>query len=1056
MMRWLIGASLKFRLLVVPIAAVLLVGGFMQLRNTPVDVLPEFTPPTVEIQTEALGLSAAEVEQLVTVPLEQDLLNGVAWLDEIRSESVVGLSSIQLIFEPGTDVLRARQMVQERMTQAHALPHVSKPPVMIQPVASTSRVMMVGLSSKNLSMIDMSVLARWRIKPRLMGVPGVANVAIWGQRERQLQVQVDPDKLAQSGVTLGQVVKTAGNALWVSPLSFVEASTPGTGGFVDTPSQRLTIQHILPIRTAKDLAGVRIEDTTDKPMTLGDVSQVVEDHQPLIGDAVVDDGQGLMLVIEKFPGANTAEVTDGVEEALESMRPGLSGVKIDTNVYRPATFLEQALRNVTTLLLVGLILVVALLALVMFDWRTAIVALVVIPLSLVVAAFVIQLRGGTFNSLLLAGLVLALGAVVGDVVNDTAAIRHRLREHRESGDERSSAAVVVEAAMETRGPLLYATLILVVAAIPVLLLPGITGSFARPLAISYLLAVLASMLVALLVTPALAWSLGSGRLSPRREPRVARGVQRRYGSLMSRTVTRWAAALAVAALLLLAGGIAWAQLGSGPVLPSTQDRNLLITWQAAPGMSQPEMVRITERASAELRTVGGVRNVGAHLGRAITSDQVVGVNSGEIWVTIDAKANYDRTVSKIQEIVNGYPGFEREVQTYPEQRVREVSTGSGDDIVVRVFGLDLDTLRGKANEVRTLVAKVDGVVEPKVDLPAEEPTVEIEVNLAAAQSYGLKPGDVRRAAATLLSGLQVGSLFEEQKVFDVVVWGAPPARQSLTGIQNLMIDTPDGRHVRLKDVADVRIKPNVSIIKHDAVSRRVDVTANVRGRSATAVASEIESKLRNVSFPSEYHAEVLGLRAERQSEQLRVTTVVIAAAILILLLLQAAFGSWRIAALVFLTLPVAVVGAVLAAGFTGIGLALGVVLGMFLVWSVAVRDSVLLVRHLQRAQRVGTAESDAALVERAAGERVVPVLVTAVAVALALLPAAFSGGGPGAEILRPMAIATIGGLITSTLLTIFIVPALYLRFGGVNHEERREAPEPAEERREAPVAQPAG
>src|SRR3954454_4451056 len=313
MMRWLIGSSLKFRILVIPIAAALMVIGFVQIRKAPADVLPEFTPPTVQVQTEALGLSAAEVEQLVTVPLEQDLLNGVPWLDQIRSESIPSLSSIDLVFEPGTDVYRARQMVQERMTQAHALPHVSKPPVMVQPVSSTNRVSMVGLSSKDVSLIDMSVLARWRIKPRLMGVPGVANVSIFGQRERQLQVLVDPDKLAQNGVTLSQIITTSGNALWVSPLTFVEASTPGTGGFIDTPNQRLSIQHILPIRTGSDLAQVRVEDTAaDKPLRLGDVATVVEDHQPLIGDAVVNDGQGLVLVVEKLPGANTLEVTRGI------------------------------------------------------------------------------------------------------------------------------------------------------------------------------------------------------------------------------------------------------------------------------------------------------------------------------------------------------------------------------------------------------------------------------------------------------------------------------------------------------------------------------------------------------------------------------------------------------------------------------------------------------------------------------------------------------------------------------------------------------------------------
>src|ERR687885_2837028 len=331
MMRWLIGSSLRLRLLVVPVAAGLLLLGVTQLRNAPVDVLPEFTPPLVEIQTEALGLSAAEVEQLVTVPLEQDLLNGVAWLDQIHSESLPGLSRIELIFQPGTDVLKARQLVQERLVQAPGgIPNVSKAPVMLQPLSSTGRVMMIGLESKDVSLIETSVLARWKIRPRLMGVPGVANVAIWGQRERQLQVQVDPEKLRERGVTLDQVVQSSANALWVSPLSFTEASTPGTGGFIDTSNQRLGIQHISPITTARDLSRVTVEGTGARTLRLGDVSRVVEDHQPLIGDAVTDNGPGLLLVVQKFPGADTREVTRQVEAALDDMRPGLSGITIDT------------------------------------------------------------------------------------------------------------------------------------------------------------------------------------------------------------------------------------------------------------------------------------------------------------------------------------------------------------------------------------------------------------------------------------------------------------------------------------------------------------------------------------------------------------------------------------------------------------------------------------------------------------------------------------------------------------------------------------------------------
>ena len=366
MIGWIVGSSLRFRGLVVALAAGLLAYGVVQLRDAPVDVLPEFTPPTVEIQTEALGLSANEVEQLITVPIEQDLLAGVAFVDEIRSQSVPGLSSIVAIFEPGTDLLAARQVISERMTQAHALPHVSRAPEMLQPLSSTSRVMMVGLSSEALSAIELSVLARWTIKPRLTGVPGVANVAVFGMRDRQLQVQVDPAQLRAQNVSLVQLLETTGNALWVSPLTFVEASTPGTGGFIDTNNQRLGIQHISPIKSADDLAQVSVEGTD---LTLGEVATVVEDHQPLIGDA--NAGSGLVLVVEKFPEANTLEVTQGVEDALAEMQPGLAGVTFDTTIYRPATYIEESIDNITLALIIGGVLLAVGIGLLLFEWRAA-------------------------------------------------------------------------------------------------------------------------------------------------------------------------------------------------------------------------------------------------------------------------------------------------------------------------------------------------------------------------------------------------------------------------------------------------------------------------------------------------------------------------------------------------------------------------------------------------------------------------------------------------------------------------------------------------------------
>src|SRR5512134_1988067 len=444
MMSSIVKSSLKFQFLVITVAIALMAFGITQFRGMPVDILPEYQLPYVEIQTEALGLSAEEVEQMITVPMEQDLLAGVAWLDVIRSESVPGLSSVLIYFEPGTDLYRARQMVTERLSQAAVgLPHVSKPPTMIQPLSSTSRFMIVGLSSKELSLIQMSVLARWTIAPRLMGVPGVAHVAIWGQRDRQLQVQVDPAQLQEKEVSLDQIIATAGNALWVSPLTFLEASSPGTGGFIDTPNQRLSVWHVLPISSAEELGEVAVEGT--EGVLLKDVAQVVEDHQPLIGDAVINDSPNLLLVIEKLPGVNTLEVTGNVDEALAALQPGLPGVQFDASIFRPATFLELAIANLSQALVIGAILMMLVLGIFMYGWRTALISLVAILTSLAAALAVLYLRGATLNSMVIAVLVVALGLIIDEAVVDVQNIMQRLRQNREEGGLTSAKNVILAA-----------------------------------------------------------------------------------------------------------------------------------------------------------------------------------------------------------------------------------------------------------------------------------------------------------------------------------------------------------------------------------------------------------------------------------------------------------------------------------------------------------------------------------------------------------------------------------------------------------------------------------
>jgi CzcA family heavy metal efflux pump len=1031
MMRRILNSSLRFRVLVTAVAVGVMFVGLTQLAKAPVDVYPEFAPPYIEVQTEALGLSADEVEQLITVPLEADLLNGVAWVKDIRSESVPGLSSITLVFEPGTSLFRARQAVQERLAQAHALPNVSAPPQMLQPVSSTSRTMMLGLSSSKLSLIEISQLVRWTIKPRLMGVEGVANVSSFGQRERQLQVQVDPQRLHDNGVDLLQVVETAGNALWVSPLSFLEASSPGTGGFIESPTQRLGVRHVSPIESAADLAQVAIADQSgaSAALRLGDVAQVVEDHQPLIGDALVNNGPGLLLVVEKLRDANTVDVTNGVEEALAKLRPGLRDLKIDTSIYRPADFIKSSSNNVGKGLLAGLGLLVVLLAFAFYQWRTALISVATILVSLTAAGVVIYLRGTTFNSMVLAGLAVAVGAVVDDAITGTERVARRLRER----GEKPIVSTIVEASLEVRGALAYATLFILLPVVPVFFMGDLFGAFGRPLATSYALAVFVSMVTALVLTPALSLLLFSKGAQAGRESPVISRLGRRYDGLLGGLLAAPRRAVLVFGVIALVGVATLPQLRQSK-LPALSERDFLVELEAAPGTSLVKMNQITSEVTGELRSLPGVRNVASHAGRAVTGDKVVGVNSSDVWVSLDANANYGKTIAAVKKVIAGYPGLDRDVSSYQQARLKQAKPGADGPIVVRVYGNEKNVLAGKAKEVGQELAKIDGVKDLNVELPVEEPALEVAVDLERAKQFGVKPGDVRRAAAILLSGINVGQLFYDQKVFDVVVWGAPQTRQNPDDVGNLLLDTPSGNQVRLEEVADVKVASSPNAIEREGVFQRIDITAGVSGRSRDAVAADVKRTIERMDFPLEYRAELLGGFVEKRAAQHRLFALGAFAALAMLLLLQAAFGSWRLGAVFFLTLPIALVGGVVAALVTGSTLTIGAALGLLTVLGIAARNGVLLVKRYQQLERHEGEAFGAQLVLRGARERLAPTLMTAVATGLAFAPFALLGSRPGYEILHPMGIVVLGGLVTATLVNLLATPALYLNVAGTKSD----------------------
>lgn len=1016
-MKWLVSTALELRVLVIGAAAALLWFGARTAGDAAFDVFPEFARPTVEIQTEAPGLSTEEVESLVTMPLES-ALNGVPWLRTLRSKSVLGLSSVVLLFEPGTDLIRARQLVQERVAlAAPRLPLVADPPVILQPLSSTSRAMKIGVWSETLSQMELTDAALWTIRPRLMAVRGVANVAVWGQRDRQIQVLVDPGRLAAAGIGLGEVERAAADAV-----------APGPGGFLDTPNQRLAVRQAAAVRTPEDLAEAVVAHRSGVALRLGDVAVVTTGFPPPIGDAVINDRPGLLLIVEKQPWGNTLELTRDVEAALDALRPGLKGVEIDSTIFRPATFIERSLRNLGRALVLGCGLVVLILVLFLAEWRTALVSLTAIPLSLLAAALVLRWLGTSINTMVLAGLVIATGEVVDDAIIDVENIGRRLRQNRAAAAPRNPFLVVLEASLEVRSAVVYASLIVVLVFLPVFFLGGLSGAFFQPLALAYILAILASLLVALTVTPALCLVLlprGRGRTG---DPALVRGLKAAYRGALSPLARRPWAAVAVIFAALGAAAFGVGRLGE-EFLPDFQETDFLMHWVEKPGTSLEAMTRITGRASRELRAIPGVRNFGSHIGRAEVADEVVGPNFTELWISIDENADYRSTVARVQEVVDGYPGLYRDLLTYLKERIKEVLTGASASIVVRIFGADLPALRAQAQVVAQAVSGIDGVADLKVEPQVLVPQVTVRLRAAELARAGLAARAVRRAVATLVHGRKVGEIYEGDRIVGVAVRGAPEVRADLEALRDLPLEAPDGATVRLGDVADVAIGPAPNEIKREGASRRIDVTCNARGRDLGSVAREIESRVRSLSFPAGCHPEVLGEFAERAASRDRLLLLSGAALLGIFLLLLTDFGSLRQALLVFLTLPFALIGGVIGAAAGGGVLSLGSLIGFVTVLGIAARNGIMMVSHWRHLEREEGQAFGPELVRRGAEERLSPILMTALCAGLALLPLVLAGNVPGHEIEHPMALVILGGLLTSTFLNLFLLPALYLRFG---------------------------
>lgn len=1014
MIRWLIERCLRGRAVVALLSVGLMLAGLNAAREAPIDAFPEFAPPFVEVQTEAPGLSSLDVEQLVTTPLE-NVLAGVPFVTTVRSKSVLGLSSVVLLFDRSVDLLVARQLVQERLARAAAaLTAAARPPVMMAPLSSTSRALKVGITSKVNSQVELTELVRWTLRPRLLAIPGVANVAVWGSREREYHVELDLARLQAHGVPIEELVRGVRGATQQLP-----------GGFIDGPNQRLAVTHVAPARTVEELRQLPVATRNGAVVRVGDLATVSNGFAPPIGDAVVNDVPGLLLIVEKQPWGNTLEITRRVDQVLAAVAPSMPDAVFDAHIFRPAAFIERSIGNLEEALLIGCLLVVAVLWLFLWNWRTALISSLAIPLSLSAAMLVLKTLGGTLNTMILAGLVIALGEVVDDAIIDVENIYRRLRENAALRHPKPVSRVVLDASLEVRSAVVYATAIVVLVFLPVWFLGGLSGAFFRPLALAYGLGVLASLVVALTVTPALSMMLLSRSSLEASHSPLLLWLTTRYEKLLLRLLMKPRRAIASGALVMVLAALGAFMLGSS-FLPDFKESDFLMHWVAQPGTSLPALRRTAECASLELRAIDGVTSFGAHLGRAEAADEVVGPNFGELWIHVEDGVSHEEISRKVLATIERYPGLRRDLETYLRERVREVLTGTHGAVVVRIYGPNLKILSDSAQSLAAELRAIAGVSRVGVEQQAMVPEVRAAVRNEAA-ALGFLAGDVRAAVDVLVRGQRVGEIIEDGRSIPVVVRGPELLREDVTALRSVEVGSLAGTRATLGEVASLTIEPTPNLVPHENTLRRIDISIDVSGELSKTAAA-VEDMVSKTRWPLAHHAEVLGEWKERAAASRRLAGFGLLSLLLVLAVLFLDLQSARRTALVAASLPFALVGGVGGVWLTGGVLSLGSMVGLVTVLGIAARNGILLVTHYRHLEEGGL-PFGAPLVLRGSLERLGPILMTAFATGLALVPLALAGNAPGHEIEHPMAVVVLGGLVSSTLLNLLVLPAVYLRFG---------------------------
>jgi cation efflux system protein involved in nickel and cobalt tolerance len=1017
MLSSLIKWSIAQRWLVVLSAIVITIAIFRTIIQMPLDVFPAFAPPQVEIQTEAPGLAPEEVESLVTLPIES-AINGTSGLSAVRSASAASISVVRVVFNWGTDIYQARQLVAERLQSANSkLPQGVKLP-QIAPISSPiGTVLTYGFTATTTSLMEVRRLVDWQVTNRLLAVPGVTQVIVFGGDVRQYQVLVSPEKLIAFNLSLENV-----------SAAVAAANVSAPGGYLITPDREQLIRGIGRIEDIEGLRQSVITARNGTPVKITDVAEVKIGAGIKRGDASVNGQKAVVIIVNKQPQADTPTVTRSVEAAMKELQRGLPADVTVTPTFRQETYIDASIENVRQALVEGSVIVALILIPFLMNWRNLAVCLTALPLSLLIGILALNWMGQGLNTMTLGGLAVAIGSAVDDAIVDAENVYRCLRENKYSSSPRPVLEVVFDGCQEVRDSVFGATIITVVVFAPIFALTGVEGSIFVPMGLGYLSAVLASSVVALTVTPALCAILLPYGSLPEREPWVARFFKSIYHWLLMFALRQSNLIIGFVLASLVMAAVIVPTFGR-IFLPEFQEQSLVNTLLLYPGSSLAATNSAASVLEHQLKDNPNIRSIQVRSGRATGDADAGGVNLTHLDVELSEQGMADRqaTVKMLRTVFSGVPGAAPNVGGFISHRMDEVLSGVRSAIAVKIFGSDLDRLRDLGQQVNNVMQSVTGIVDLQLEpqIPVEQ--VQLKFDRVAAARYGLSMQHLAEVVETALNGRVVSQVLEQQQTFDLVVWLTPAARQSLENIRNLSIDTPTGSKIPLAQVATIVTGKGANTINREHVSRLIVVAANAQGRDLRSVVNELRARVQQkVQIPAGYYIQYAGQfeAAERASQNIFLFSAI--SAVVITIITYFSVGSIASTMMIIINLPLALVGGIVAVALTGSTLSIASLVGFVTLFGVATRNGLLLVDNYNTKFDRGMPISE--ILIQGSMERLNAILMTAFTSALGLAPLVFQGGS-GKEILQPLSIVVLGGLFTSTALTLLVLPAIYARFG---------------------------